>query len=179
MVSELQGNNENNLIVYVPIVDGKTELIGKIDLLSTAKFISAANTNLTRIILFESDEGRIILDADKSVVNDNYLPYNLYNYLNNIEFTDDYSINDMMKNIGKEQSGYAGVKSGNNNQVNFISYAPVGYNDWYHLFRLCLRRLLIMQLRNFREGIRIIFAIDFGNISCIIVTYVLYYTEKL
>lgn len=158
MVSELQGNNENNLIVYVPIVDGKTELIGKIDLLSTARFISAANTNLTRIILFESDEGRIILDADKRAVNDNYLPYNLYNYLNNIEFTDDYSINDMMKNIGKGQSGYAGVKSGNNNQVNFISYAPVGYNDWY-LVQVMPEEIINNAVAEFHGRIRIIFAV--------------------
>lgn len=158
MVSELRGNNENNLIVYVPIVDGKTELIGSIDLLSTAKFISAANTNLTRIILFESDEGRIILDADKRVVNDNYLPYNLYNYLNNIEFTDDYSMNDMMKNIGKGQSGYAGVKSGDNNQVNFISYAPVGYNDWY-LVLVMPNEIINNAVAEFHGHIRIIFAI--------------------
>ncbi len=132
MISELQGNNQNNLLVYVPIVDGKTELVGNIDLLSTARFISSTNTDIVRIVLFESGTGRVILDADKRVVNSNYLPFNLYNYLDNLELTEEYSIDNMMKDISRGYSGYIGVKSAAD-QLDFMSYAPIGYNDWYLL----------------------------------------------
>lgn len=156
MVSELQENNKNNLLVYVPIVDGKAELVGNIDLLSTAKFISTANTDIVRIVLFESNEGRVILDADKRVVNSNYLPFNLYNYLDNLEFTDDYSIDNMMKDISKGFSGYIGAIS-DNNQVDFLSYAPIGYNDWY-LLQVMPKEIIDNEVMRFHQKMLIISA---------------------
>ena len=134
MLTELQDSNSDNLTVYVPLVEGKTELVGTVNFMSTVRQIGMINSDITRIILFNAGTGRIILDADnKSTGAGRYLPYNVFNYIKNSNISTEKTYDEFRKDINQEKSGFLGIREKSDNKVNYIAYTPVGYSDWYVL----------------------------------------------
>ncbi len=170
MLTELQDSNSDNLTVYVPVVEGKTELVGMVNFMSTARQIGMINSDITRIILFNAGTGRIILEADnKSTGAGRYLPYNVFNYIKNSNISTEKTYDDFLKDINQEKSGFLGIREKSDNKVNYISYTPVGYSDWY-VMQVMHESAFEKEVGRFDSTVRmtfVIFVIAFFVVLCI------------
>ena len=171
MLTELQDSNSDNLSVYVPVVEGKTELVGTVNFMSTARQIGMINSDINRIILFNGSTGRIILDADnESMGAGRYLPYNVFNYIKNADISTGKTYDEFRKDINQEKSGLLGIREKSDNKVNYLAYTPVGYSDWYVL-QIMHESALEDDLKKFDSTVRVtfvIFVIIFFAILCLL-----------
>lgn len=131
-VSLLHSKNGNeDIVLHVPIVEGKSELIGIIDKNDFIRNFNMFNYgDVNNVMIVSSTDGKVLLNMNGQGIVEIKHINNMFDYFAHQKFIRPYTYGDAKRDMSKEQSGFTSFKSSESNESYYIYYSPIGYEDW-------------------------------------------------
>lgn len=124
-------NNDEMALFHVPIVDGKSALVGVLEKNYFVKnFNMFSYGEINRVMIVSSSDGRILLNMNAQGVADYSSKENYYINIANQKYLKDFSYGQAKRDITKEQTGFTAYYSSTEKENQYIYFTAIGYSDW-------------------------------------------------
>lgn len=128
-VEKNRGASENSLLVHVPVIEGKVELVALYDnTLFVNRSGMADETVDSEFIFLDAATGEVVIDVDDGQINDNSTNY--FDVMENVRYYKEYNYAEMRRSIGSGQQGLTAYYD-NDDKLQYACYSPLNSGGWY------------------------------------------------